>query len=369
MPRPGSKPLQIILLIFILFATVGAYSATVQIPEWFGVSASLSAPPELGQPLTVKVYLRAIVGSHADAGVRLILPETWKSEPESQSVGPLKEGGDKEVTFVVTPGSYLNQGSIVAEVALRVPRAELIEKIRRDFPQDAAAMAASVNDWPAENKLYADVSFALFAEESFYPLTGDMWLAYADNLAPAAGFRGPSFFEDSLISAHQAQTDVEMYEKLQGFLRADPSFAEKLAESGIDINRKRHDYLQALYVLAVKAWQGERFAEAFGFVEQLEKQLDQEKAGSLEGLKIAAINLKGLVFWSQSQKRLAEEAFKKAFYANRKHALQRYVLRNIGLLMISNRDRETAAQMFNLALPLKQGFTLLAKEADLLKKN
>ncbi|MDD3147869.1 MAG: hypothetical protein PHD82_11240, partial [Candidatus Riflebacteria bacterium] len=79
--------------------------------------------------------------------------------------------------------------------------------------------------------------------------------------------------------------------------------------------------------------------------------------------------LKGLVFWSQGQKRLAEDAMKKAFYANRKHALQRYVLRNIGLLMLSNRDRDTASQMYNLARPFKQGYILLESEAALLKKN
>jgi tetratricopeptide (TPR) repeat protein len=361
--------MHIILIFFIFFTATGAHSATVQIPEWFVISVALSAPPELGRPLDVKVNLRALIGNHGNIGVRLILPESWKSEPETISAASLKEGTSQELTFAVIPGSHLSQGSIVAEVTLKAPKTELIEKIRRDFPEDAAAMAAAVNEWPAESKLYADVAFALFAEESFYPLAGDMWLAYADNLSPEQGFRGPSFFEDSLISAHQAQTDVEMYEKLQGFLQADPTFADKLAESGIDINRKRHDYLHALYVLAVKAWQAERFSEAFGFVEQAEKQLDPEKTGSLENLKIATVNLKGLIFWSQGQKRLAEDAFKKAFYANRKHSLQRYVLRNIGLLMVSNRDRDTAAQMFNLALPLKRGFTLLEKEADLLKKN
>lgn len=37
--------------------------------------------------------------------------------------------------------------------------------------------------------------------------------------------------------------------------------------------------------------------------------------------------------------------------------------------MLANKDRETAIQMFDLALPMKQGFTLLAKEAQLLRKN
>lgn len=358
-----------LILLLVLVSSLQANAATVQIPEWCILAASLAAPPELGRPVELKVTLRSLIGNLSDAKVRLILPDGWKAEPETATVAGIKEGVSGETVFNVTPNSYLNQGSIVAEVLLAAPKTDLIAKIQRDFADNADEMTAAVNAWPAETKLYADVAFALFADESFYPLSGDMWLSYDDTLAPAGGFRGPVFFEDALISAHQAQTDVEMFDKLQGYLNSDPDFAGKLVESGIDIEKKRLDQLNGLYVLAVKAWQGKNHADAAGFIEQLEKQLEAQKSTGSENLKIAAFNLKGLIFWSQGQKRVAEEALKKAFYANRKHSLQRYVLRNIGLLMLANGDRATASQMFNLALPMKRGFTLLAKETELLKKN
>ena len=43
--------------------------------------------------------------------------------------------------------------------------------------------------------------------------------------------------------------------------------------------------------------------------------------------------------------------------------LQRYVLRNIGLLMVSRRDDVTAQQMFKLALSYKSGYTQAVKES------
>ena len=357
-----------IILVMLLISTV-ATAETAQIPEWFNLSAGLAAPPELGKPVTVNVKLQMLIGNVDNAELRLILPESWKSEPATHTSGLVSEGNSADFSFVVTPGSCLNQGSIVVEAVMKPPFDALIARINRDFPESAEGMIASVKAWPAETKRYADIAFALFADESFYPLTGDMWLAYEDSLSPEAGFRGPSYYEDTLISAHQAQTDIEMFDKLQNVLKTDPGFAGKLAESGIDIVKKRQDMLNGLYVLAVKSWQAKSYPEAAGFIEQLEKLLEEEKAGSFENLKISVANLKGISFWSQSQKRLAEDAFKKAFYANRKHPLQRYVLRNIGLLMLANKDRETAIQMFDLALPMKQGFTLLAKEAQLLRKN
>ncbi len=365
------RPVVILLtaLIVLLLTSGNVEAATVQVPEWFGLNVGMAAPPELGKPVAVNVKLQMLIGDVADARIRLILPETWKSEPEALNSGSVKEGSSAEMVFNVTPGSCLNQGSIVVEAVIQVPKAAIIKRIKQDFPESADGMVAAVNAWPDETKRYADIAFALFADESFYPLTGDMWLSYDDSLAPEQGFRGPAYFEDALISAHQAQTDVEMFDKLKVLLESDAAFAGKLAESGIDINKKRQDQLNGLYVLAVKAWQEKKYAEAAGFIEQFEKHIDQEKAGSFANLKIAAGNLKGLVYWSQGQKRLAEEALKKAFYADRKHPLQRYVLRNIGLLMLSNRDRETAVQMYSLALPFKQGFTLLDNEARLLKKN
>lgn len=354
-----------LLAIFIL-SNLGA--ATVQTPEWFMLTAQLAAPPEINKPASVTVKLQALIGTLPEAKVRLILPEGWKVDRDALTSSAVKEGGSAELAFTVTPATFLAQGSIVVEAVLNVPKDDLIARIKRDYPDTAAEMSAAVAAWPAESKRYADIAFALFADESFYPLSGDMWLSYDDKLAPEEGFRGPVFYEDSLITAHQAQTDVEMFDKLQNYIKTDPQLVAKLAESGIDINSKRNDQLNALYVLAVKAYQDRNFPVASGFIDQFEAQIQQVEAGAFESLRIAAANMKGLIFWAQGQKRLAEDALKKAFYANRKHPLQRYILRNIGLLMLSGGDRDTAAQMLNLALPFKQGYTLLEKEAGMVRK-
>ncbi|MDD3147312.1 MAG: hypothetical protein PHD82_08425, partial [Candidatus Riflebacteria bacterium] len=196
------RPLAIILtVILVLLLAPGAVdAATVQIPEWFSLSVGMAAPPEPGKPVAVNVRLNMLTGDIANAEVRPILPETWKSEPEKLSCGPVKEGGSAEVIFNVTPGSCLNQGSIVIEAIIPVPKAQIIGRIKKDFPESAEGMIAAVNAWPDETKRYSDLAFALFAEESFFPLTGDMWLAYDDSLAPEKGFRGPVYYEDTLIS-------------------------------------------------------------------------------------------------------------------------------------------------------------------------
>jgi tetratricopeptide (TPR) repeat protein len=196
-----------------------------------------------------------------------------------------------------------------------------------------------------------------------------MWLSYDDGLSPESGFRGPAYFEDSLITLHQAQTDVEMFEKLENYLKSDPALIKKIEQSGIDVAKKRQDLLLALYVLAVKSFQDRAMEQAIGFLDRFDARMAIEPASSFENLRIAAANLRGLVFWAQGQRRPAEESLKKAFYSSRKNPVQRYVLRNIGLLMLSAKDRDTAAEMFRLAATMKHGYTLLDRESKLIKKN
>jgi len=352
-----------------LFCSCFLQAATLQVPEWFKLSAKLDRAPELNQKIELQAELQAIIGSLNDVQIKLILPESWKAEPESLKVAAIKAGDSHRAVFQVIPGSHLSQGSIVVEAAFMVPKTELTEHFKREMPEDAAELGETIRRWPAETKRYADISFALTPEETFYPIADDMWLNYDDRITVQEGFRGPSYYEDPLISAHQAQTDVEMFAKLGEYIKSDPALLEKMQESGIDVNRKRYDMLNGLYVLAVKAYQDNSLEMADNFIGQFESAISAEPATAFENLRIAAGNIKGLIYWGKGQRRLAEDAFKKTFYGNRKHPLQRYILRNIGLLMLSGKDNATAAEMFRLARGFKKGYSLLEKESELLGKN
>ena len=224
-----------------------------------------------------------------------------------------------------------------------------------------------MESWPSPTKRYTDTSFAIFPEESFYPLSGDMWISYADEMSPDPKLKGPVYYIDSMISLHQAQTDVEMYNKLTELLKTEEGLSEKLSESGIDIEKKHFDYLNGLYVLAVDAWKNQDYQTSLNFLEILEKESLSLKKAYADYLNIATNNLRALIFWKQGQRRLTEEAFKKAFYRNKKHKLQRYILRNLGLFMYSIKDKTTAKEMYELAKSFKKGYTLLDKETELLK--
>ncbi|MBU1107858.1 MAG: hypothetical protein KKB51_14385 [Candidatus Riflebacteria bacterium] len=358
-----------IILALVLLCSQSLSATTIQAPEWFNLTAELSAAPELNQPVEVRVSLRSIIGRISTAQIRLILPDSWKADQEQIKTPAITEGNAYQTVFKVTPGSYLAQGSIVVEAGFQVPKDELIARVKREMPDNAVELGETIRNWPDETKRYTDISFALMPEETFYPVSNDMWLSYDDRLSIQKGFRGPVYYEDPLITAHQAQTDVEMFGKLEGYLKADLNLLEKLNESGIDINRKRYDQLNGLYVLAVKAYQENDLDIASSFINQFETAIKSEPDTSFENLRIAVGNIKGLIFWGKGQRRLAEDALKKAFYGNRKHSLQRYVLRNIGLLMLAGGDRSTASEMFRLARSFKNGYTLLENESELLNKN
>lgn len=361
-----------LLPLILLFLVCGnsLEASTIQVPDWYLLDASLSSAPEMGKPLAVKIKLQALIGDLNNSRIKIILPDSWSADKAEVAVATIKEGNTTDIEFAITPATFLRQGSIVIEAALHVPVQGLADKIKKEFAENAAVgLIESVKKWPALTKRYADISFAMLEEESFYPLSGDMWLAYDDKLSPAEGFRGPVFYEDSIITVHQAQTDLEMFEKLENYTKADPQLLAKMIESGIDIDRKRQDQFIALYVLAVKSYQERNFHNALNFLERFASRIANEATNSYENMKIAAANLRGLTFWAQGNRRLAEDSLKKAFYSNRKNPLQRYVLRNLGLLMLAGNDRNTAAEMFRLAQSMKQGYTLLTKENDLLKKN
>ncbi|KAF1080416.1 MAG: hypothetical protein GQF41_3240 [Candidatus Rifleibacterium amylolyticum] len=364
-----SRSTQHLVTIMFLFCSCFLQAATLQVPEWFKLTARLDRAPELNQTCELQADIESVIGNLHDVQIKLILPESWKAEPESAKIALIKAGSKHKTVFKVTPGSYLSPGSIVVEAAFIVPKTELIAYFNREMPEDAAELSETVRRWPDETRRYTDISFALTPEETFYPVADDMWLSYDDRITVQEGFRGPSYYEDPLITAHQAQTDVAMFEKLETYIKSDPTLLETMQKSGIDVNRKLYDKLNGLYVLAVKAYQDNSLAIAGNFIEQFESAINTEPATAFAGLRIAAGNIKGLIYWGKGQRRLAEDTFKKTFYSNRKHPLQRYILRNIGLLMLSGKDTATAAEMFRLARSIKQGYTLLDRESEMLGKN
>lgn len=369
MPAYQTKTTTLFLTIFFLVVCSFAQATTVQVPEWFRLTARFDRVPQLKQTLELQADLQAVIGNLKNVDLRLIMPEGWQAEPETLNIPEVREGTTRKFSFQVTPGNYLTQGSIVIEASFIVPKSDLINHIRREMPENATQLAETISRWPGQTKRYADISFALTPEESFYPLSNDMWLNYDDRIIVQEGLRGPVYYEDPLITAYQAQTDVEMFNKLTGYIKTDPNLLKTMQESGIDIGRKRYDQLNGLYVLAVKAYQDNSLDIAGSFINQFETAIKSEEESAFENLRIAIGNLKALIYWGKGQRRLAEDAFKKTFYYNRKHPLQRYILRNLGLFMLAGKDSSTAAEMFRLSRSFKKGYSLLERESELIGKN
>ena len=362
--------LSIILFVYLFCGITNIYAETMQIPQWYKMTAVLEEPPVIGKSVNLKVELHAIIGDLNNISVSIILPDGWTADKTKKELKKIESGKVDNIIFSLLPKTELVQGSILVEGVFDIPKESInksIDKIATN-KEMASSMKASVNSWESPTKRYTNTSFAIFAEESFYPLSGDMWINYENEMSPDKNFKGPVYYNDSMISIHQAQTDIEMYNKLTELLKTDEGLATKLTENGIDLNKKRFDYINGLYVLAVDSWKNQDYQTALDFIEQIEKESIGLKKSNIEHLIIAAGNIKALVFWKQGQRRLAEEAFKKAFYYNRKHKLQRYVLRNLGLLMYASKDKSTAQQMYALAKNIKTGYTLLDKEFELLEK-
>ncbi len=355
--------IKVLTVFFLLYTALASQAATIQLPEWYRLEVALNSPPVLHKELEVNVSFQSLVGNIEEALVRLIIPDGWTVDAAEKKMNNVKAGKSSNLTFKITPTTYLKQGSIIAEASIKVPFADIEAEIKKQHPEQAEGMIEALKSWPAVSKRYNEISFALMAEETFYPLGQGMWLNYADQIKIAEGFRGPVYFDDAIITTHQAQTDVEMYEKLVNYSKADPDLEKKLAESGVDIEQKKIDQLNGLYVLATRMFIEGNAEEALNMINRFETEIAGSKPDVIENLEIAAFNLKGLLFWQMNQKRMAEDFLKKAFYRNRKNPLQRYVLRNIGLLMLVNGEKSTAQQMLDLALTFKTGYTQLEIES------
>jgi hypothetical protein len=297
------KLFKVLFVLYVIFGSISLNAETIQIPQWYKMSTTLEKPPVIGKAVDLNVELQAIVGDLNNISVKLILPDGWTVDKTIQKLKKIDSGKSETIKFSVIPKTELSQGSIVVESIFDVPKKNInaaIDKIATD-KKVAESMKESVNSWESPTKRYSDASFAILPEESFYPLSNDMWISYADDLSINKSFRGPVFYSDPMISIHQAQTDIEMFNKLRELIKTDESLVGKLTENGIDLDKKRFDYLNGLYVLAVDACQNQEYQTSLDFLEQLEKEASELKKAFADYLKIATNNMRALVFWKQGQ--------------------------------------------------------------------
>lgn len=338
-----------------------------KLPSWYGFDAALADVPRIGVPVDVLATLTSRLGDLEDIDISLLLPHGWNHVPREEPKGRLGSGTSRLFRFTVTPAGPLPNGSIGCKLRVRTPKVELIREASRRFPEEANKIAQTINAWPDMHEAFADMAFALYKEEGFYPLGPDMWITYDDRLRPEGAVRGPSLYRDVMITPFQAQTDVEMFDKLQALLGSDPKLGPSLAGKGIDLTKKRHDQLLGLYVLAVEAYLKSDFSAAEALLNRFVTESGETAAVPVE-LTVAAENLRGLAAWASGDRRTAEQALQKAFYKNRKLPIQRYILRNLGLLMIAKGDRSSAREMFRLSSEMKPAYVLAGEEYDRLKE-
>lgn len=368
-------------LILPLLAVQIGWCVTFNLPPYVEFTALLDSPPETGKPLTIRGEVKALVGNIENAVVSLIPPIDWII-PEPVSIPRVASGSTNRFEFQLIPPKPIPNASIVCKVSLDVPKTALLNHYSSLLPDHAEAFGSKVDTMPDRQEFFCDIAFALFEEEGFYPLSDQMWMDYDDRLKPSGAIKGAVFYRNGLISVFQAQTDVDMFEKLQASLDRDPALEKQLTDSGIDLAKKRHDRLLGLYVLATEAYSKGSFEAAEALLEKYfkagEMPIDASEGSAFTKntigsryfeLELAAKNLNALCKWAAGERRKAETILRNCFYENRKAALQRYILRNLGLLMLDTSDQATAREMFRLALQIKPEYSLLKKEFEALKTN
>lgn len=359
-----------ILLCLILIgaaATPPASADTPKLPSWYRFDAALADVPRIGVPIDVLATVTSLLGDLEDVSVSLLLPQGWTQIVREGPKGRLGSGSSRLFRFSVTPAGPLPNGSIGCRLRVHTPKAALIREAGRLFPEETNKISQAISNWPEIHEAFTDMAFALYKEEGFYPLGADMWITYDDRLKPESAVRGPCLYRDVMITPFQAQTDVEMFDKLQALLKSDPNLGPSLAAKGIDLKKKRFDQLLGLYVLAGEAYLKNDLPAAEALLNRFVTESGETSAVPAE-LVVAAENLRGLAAWASGDRRTAEQALQKAFYKNRKLPVQRYVLRNIGLLMIAKGDRTSAREMFRLATEMKPAYVLAGEEYTRLKE-
>jgi hypothetical protein len=236
-------------------ASHAALAATTQIPPWYTLTATLEAPPQIKVPVVAKVTVGAPLVDLQDLEIVLVPPAGWAgTATPSQRLDRLAAGETRTLSFTLTPTGPVAHGSIVVFLRTPVPKGAIQEALRATMGEDGPAMAERVAAWPAHGEGITEIAFSLLPEESFYPLTGDMWTTYDDRLKKEPALRGPGLFREAVVTPFQAQTDVDMHDRLTGLLQTDPTLAGTLEAQGIDLARKRQDLLLGLYVLATEAY-------------------------------------------------------------------------------------------------------------------
>jgi len=359
-----TKHLAGFFLFLCLLTLPPAWAFTHSIPEWYRLSAALKESPQVGVPVKILATLTAVIGDLKDSKLTLSLPSTWKIDQPSQQLPLLREGSSHLFSWTITPPQASPVGSIICSVIVSASKEAVIRRVKTDFPLDGVSMAKQIVAWPDQQTRAVDIPFALLPEEGFYPLTENMWTSYDDRLKPANAKRGPTFYQDSLITPYQAQTDVEMFDRLTSVLKTNPEMASTLQQNGISLKKKERDFLIGLYVLATQSYLKGNFETTRTLIKRLE---DLQKPDQNPSLSIAAGNLRALALLSQGLRKQAEDSFRNVFYQHRKHPLQRYVLRNLGLLMLGRSDVNSAREMFRLALQLKPTYTILKQEFEAIK--
>jgi len=355
-------------ILFFSLITLTGWGAMTQMPEWYRFSAVLKQPPQVNRPVTVIATLTALAGDIIDIHVALNIPPRWTPASPTAVLDRLAAGTSRTFVFELQPSGPLPNGSIGCSFNAVVPKEGIIKSIKASSQQEFDAMANVVRNRPERGQGYADIAFALFPEEGFYPLGADMWLMYEDRLTPSGMLRGPVLFRDTLLSPFQAQTDVEMYEKVEALMAADKKAAASIQASGVDLGKKRLDYLAGLYVLAMEAFLKKEYAEPRKWLDKIDAEFSREPRGLPEYMRIAAGNLRAVCHWAKGEKKMAEDVFRATFYLNRKLPLQRYTLRNLGLFQHERGDKAGAREMMRLALDFKPAYLLLSEEYELLKK-
>ena len=209
------------LLIFVIlfsipgiFSTASLQAATVNLPEWFRLSAVFDGSPRVNEKIGVIATLSALVGDIHNIRIELKVPKGWTPASPTAELDRLASGTSRGFFFQLQAGGPLPNGSIGVSFIGKVPKNGIGAAIRAPSPEEAEAMLEVVRKLPERSGGYADIAFSLFAEEGFFPLGSDMWIFYDDRLTPSGMVRGPVLYRDSVLSPFQAQTDVEMYEKM-----------------------------------------------------------------------------------------------------------------------------------------------------------
>ncbi|MFZ2955763.1 MAG: tetratricopeptide repeat protein [Candidatus Ozemobacteraceae bacterium] len=362
-----SKMACVCLSVLIIGLVSPAFSAQNTIPEWYRFSAALDGPPSIDAPSELIATLSCLLGEMTDIEMKLMLPANWTAVPVNTGLDRLASGTSRVFRFRLTPAGALPNGSIACSFSARPPKQAMLDRVK-SLGMEGVMLSRIIQSMPEKSSGFTDIAFALFPEEGFFPLGSDMWLGYDDRLKTGELQRGPSFYQESMISPSQARTDVDMYDRLKLKLASEPAFAASLKEAGIDLTKKRADVCAGYYVLAQESYLKGAFADAdaalngfFG----VSREIGDDRLGDL---RTAAGNLHALVLWSKGDRKGAEAAFRETFYQRRKSPVQRYVLRNLGLMSLEKGDRATARESFRLGLDFKPGYALLSKEFTLLKK-